>query len=138
ARPEEVAEGGGVGADDPLEVVIREREGGLDGRQRDIHDRDVEHHHELDCAQQNQREPFAIRSFRAHGTPRDWLRYGTVVYQNMISDASERSTTDVGGSAATPTRATAKRGGRPRDHRGDAATARRAGLRADLDRGGCG
>ena len=34
---------------------------GLDGRQRDVHDRDVEHDHELHRAEQRQREPLAAR-----------------------------------------------------------------------------
>ncbi len=47
AEEEEAAEDQRVGADHPLEVLLREPEVELDRRQRDVHDRDVEHDHEL-------------------------------------------------------------------------------------------
>ena len=47
AEQQEAAEEERVGAHDPLQVLLREPEVGLDGRQGDVHDRDVEHDHEL-------------------------------------------------------------------------------------------
>ncbi len=57
AEQEEPSEDQGIGADHPLQVFLREAEIRLDRRQRDIHDRDVEHHHELHGAEERQREP---------------------------------------------------------------------------------
>jgi hypothetical protein len=61
AAPEqqEAAEEEGVGADDPLEVLLREPEVGLDGGQRHVHDRDVEHDHELHREEERKSEPLA-------------------------------------------------------------------------------
>ena len=58
AEQEEAAEDERVGAEHPLQVLLREAEIGLDRRQRDVHDRDVEDDHELHGAEQRQREPF--------------------------------------------------------------------------------
>jgi hypothetical protein len=57
AQQEEAAEDERVGADHPLEVLLGEAEVGLDRRERDVHDRDVEHDHELDGAEQRERPP---------------------------------------------------------------------------------
>ena len=59
-KAEEAAEDERVGAEHPLQVVLREPEILLDRRERDVHDRDVEDHHELDDAQQRQRKPFSF------------------------------------------------------------------------------
>ena len=46
-----------VGAHDPLQVLLREAQVKLDRRQRNIHDRDVEHDHELGRHDHRQRDP---------------------------------------------------------------------------------
>ncbi len=61
AEEQEAPEDERVGADHPLEVLLREPEIGLDRRQGDVHDRDVEHDHELDDAEERQRQPSVIR-----------------------------------------------------------------------------
>ena len=57
AQQEEAAEDERVRADDPLQVLLREPEVGLDGRQRDVHDRDVEDDHELHREDEPECEP---------------------------------------------------------------------------------
>ena len=57
AEQQEAAEGQGVGVDDPLQVGLGEVQRGLDRGQRDVHDRGVEHDHELGGAQQDQSAP---------------------------------------------------------------------------------
>jgi hypothetical protein len=57
AQQQEAAEDECVGADHPLQVRVGEAEVGLDRRERDVHDRDVEDDHELDDAQQRERQP---------------------------------------------------------------------------------
>ena len=57
AEQEEPPEHERVGADDPLQVLLREVEVGLDRRQRDVHDRDVENDHELHHAEQRECVP---------------------------------------------------------------------------------
>ena len=59
AEQQEPAEDERVRADHPLQVLLRETEIHLDRRQRDIHDRDVEHHHELDDAEESESPPLA-------------------------------------------------------------------------------
>ena len=51
------AESERVGRDHPLEIGDRDAQVRLDGRQRDVHHRDVEDEHELRCAQQGQDHP---------------------------------------------------------------------------------
>ena len=60
AEQQEAAEDEGVRADDPLQALLREPEIDLDRRQRDVHDRDVQDDHELDGAEQPQREPLLV------------------------------------------------------------------------------
>ncbi len=60
AEQQEAAEDERVGADHPLEVLLREAEVDLDRRQGDVHDRDVEDDHELHDAQDRERPPLAI------------------------------------------------------------------------------
>jgi len=57
---QEAAEHERVCADHPLEILLRETEVDFDRGQRDVHDRDVQDDHELDCAQQRQRQPLAL------------------------------------------------------------------------------
>ena len=57
AEQQETTEGEGIAAHDPLEVLGREAEVGLDRRQGDVHDRDVEDHHEVGDAQDRERLP---------------------------------------------------------------------------------
>ena len=55
---EQAAERERVAVDHPLQALGAEAEVGLDGRQRDIHDRDVEDDHELGDGEHRQRQPF--------------------------------------------------------------------------------
>ena len=77
AEQQEASEHEGVGADDPLEVVLGEAEIDLDGGQCDVHDRDVEDHHELDQAQEREGQPpaaFGVHhrlSFQFHSQMND-------------------------------------------------------------------
>jgi hypothetical protein len=64
AEQQEAAEDERVGADHPLEILLREPEVDLDRGQRDVHDRDVQHDHELDGRDEGQRQPLA--SFGSH------------------------------------------------------------------------
>ena len=57
AEQQEAAEGEAVAADHPLEILGREARGPLDRRQRDVHDRDVEHHHQVGDAEHRECEP---------------------------------------------------------------------------------
>jgi hypothetical protein len=57
AEQQEAAERERVGVDDPLEAVDREPEIGLDRGKRDVHDRDVEDHHELCDGEDGEDEP---------------------------------------------------------------------------------
>jgi len=61
---QEAAEGQGVERDDVLQAADRDREVGLDLRQRDVRDRVVEHEHELHGAQQAEDESGPRRSIR--------------------------------------------------------------------------
>ena len=54
AEQEQAAEGQGVGGHHPLEADRAEVQVVLDGGQGDVHDRDVEHHHELGQADHDQ------------------------------------------------------------------------------------
>jgi hypothetical protein len=57
SEEQEPAEDDRVRGDDPLEPRLREPEIGLDGGQCDVHDRDVEDHHELCDDDERQRRP---------------------------------------------------------------------------------
>ena len=66
AEQQEAAEHERVGADDPLQVVLREPEIRLDRGKRDVDDRDVQDDEELRDAEKRQSKPFhAIRSDHA-------------------------------------------------------------------------
>jgi hypothetical protein len=56
-QQEQPAERDQVGVHDPREARLREAEIALDRRQRDVHDRRVEHDHEHADAQHDQRDP---------------------------------------------------------------------------------
>ncbi len=56
AEQQQPAEGQGVGVDDPLQAGAGEAERGLDVRQRDVHDRRVEHHHQLRGGDDDERQ----------------------------------------------------------------------------------
>jgi hypothetical protein len=56
-QEEQSAEGQGVGRDDPREVLLGEAEVGHDVRHRDVHDRAVEHDHELGRTDHRERDP---------------------------------------------------------------------------------
>ena len=60
AEEQEAPEDERVRADHPLEVLLREAQVDLDRREGDVHDRDVEHEHELDDAQERQRQPLVV------------------------------------------------------------------------------
>ena len=62
AEQQQASEGQRVGSDDPLPVVGRELQGPLRRWQRDIHDRHVEHDHQLRHAEQRQDRPPIGRS----------------------------------------------------------------------------
>ena len=57
AEQQEAAERQRVAGDDPLEAVLGEVEILLDRRQRDVHDRDVEHHHQIRDAEHREGLP---------------------------------------------------------------------------------
>ena len=57
---EEAPEEQRVGADHPLEVRLRKAEGVLDRGERHVHDRDVEHDHELHRAEERERKPLSL------------------------------------------------------------------------------
>ena len=57
AEQQEAAERQRVAGDDPLEAVLGEVEVLLDRRQRDVHDRDVEHHHQVRDAEHREGLP---------------------------------------------------------------------------------
>ena len=61
AQEQEAAEDERVGGDHPLQVRLGEVEIRLDRGKSDVHDRDVEHNHELDGAKERQCEPFQAR-----------------------------------------------------------------------------
>ena len=63
AEQERAAEEDRVGRDHPLQARLREAEVGLDRRQRDVHDRDVEDDHELCGHDQRERAPAPLRPF---------------------------------------------------------------------------
>jgi hypothetical protein len=56
---QKAAEGDQVGVDHPSEVALGEVQVALDRGQRDVHDRRVEHHHQLAEAQHRERDPAA-------------------------------------------------------------------------------
>ncbi len=56
AEHQQAGEGQRVGVDYPLQALGREVQGSLDRRQRDVHDRDVEDHHELGDADQDEQQ----------------------------------------------------------------------------------
>jgi hypothetical protein len=58
-RQQQNREGERVGVDDPRQAVPGEAERVLDRRQRDVHDRGVEHDHELRRREHDEREPAA-------------------------------------------------------------------------------
>jgi hypothetical protein len=58
AEEQEASEEKRLSADDPLQILLREPKVDLDRGERDIHDRDVEHHHELHGAEERQGQPF--------------------------------------------------------------------------------
>jgi hypothetical protein len=57
AQEEEAAEGEDVAVDHPGEVVLGDVEVAADRGKRDVHDRGVEHHHELRGREQRERQP---------------------------------------------------------------------------------
>ena len=59
AEQQQAAEGERVGGDDPLAVAVGEAEVGLGGGQRDVHDRRVEHDHQLGEGDDGERPPAA-------------------------------------------------------------------------------
>ncbi len=61
ADEQEAAERERVGRHDPLAAVGREAQIGLRRRQRDVHDRRVEHDHELRRAKQAEDGPAVVR-----------------------------------------------------------------------------
>ncbi len=68
AEQEEAAEREQIGVHDPGERGLREAEIVLDRRQGDVHDRRVEHDHEIAEAEDEEREP-ALAAVEAHAAP---------------------------------------------------------------------
>ena len=64
---QEAAEGDQVGVDHPREVALGEVQVALNRGQRDVHDRRVEHHHQLAEAQHPERDPAAALAARCLG-----------------------------------------------------------------------
>jgi hypothetical protein len=60
AQHQETAEDQRVGVDDPLQVVGGEVQAALDRGQRDVHDRVVEHDHELGHARDHEDQPAVV------------------------------------------------------------------------------
>ena len=60
AEQQEAAEDERVGGDHPLQVGLRESEIRLDRGEGNVHDRDVEHDHELHGGEKRQCEPFQV------------------------------------------------------------------------------
>jgi len=69
SEQEKAAEDERVCADHPLEVLLREPEIGLNGRERDVDDRDIEDGHELHREDQRECKPLFVVG-ADHGTPR--------------------------------------------------------------------
>ena len=67
AEQQQAAEGQRVGRDDPLAVVVGEAEVLLRGGQRDVHDRHVEHDHQLGDADDREDQPAAVVMGIGHG-----------------------------------------------------------------------
>jgi hypothetical protein len=79
ADEQEAAEGQGVGGDDPLPVVDGEVKRALRRRERDVHDRGVQHHHQLSDAEEREDRPSigagdqgCIGARGAHQGPSGW------------------------------------------------------------------
>src|SRR6185312_4323253 len=89
AEQQEAAEEQRVGVHHPGERRVGEAEVGLDGGQRDVHDRRVEHDHELAEADDDQREPgIEVRVIAPfHG--RDCSRSGVRASLKRSSDSGE-------------------------------------------------
>ncbi len=66
AEEKRPAEENGVGGDHPLEALLAEVQVGLDRRQRDVHDGDVEHDHELGGHDEGEDEPALTRIEGSH------------------------------------------------------------------------
>ncbi len=66
AQEQETAEDERVRGDHPLQIRLREVEVGLDRRKSHVHDRDVQHDHELDGAEKRQSEPFQVGRCNHH------------------------------------------------------------------------
>ena len=92
AQQQEAAEGQQVRVDDPGERRLGEAEVGSDGRERDVHDRRVEHDHQVAEAQHDQRRPTgAAVQVRAFGRAVGGGRGG---HGNPPSSAGEVSGSD--------------------------------------------
>ena len=82
----EAAEDERVGADDPLQVVLREAEVDLDRGQRDVYDRDVEDDHELDGANKRQCVPFrAVGRNHAEAPSFSFPEVEVAILQQLLS-----------------------------------------------------
>jgi hypothetical protein len=90
SEQEEPAEGERIARDDPLEVLGRKAEIGLDRRERHVHDRDVEHDHEVRDAQDRERLPAPrVCVAVSHDFPRAvWLVIG---HSRKPADRGHRS-----------------------------------------------
>ena len=69
AQQQEAAEEQRVGADDPLQVLLGEAQVGLNRRKGDVHDRDVEHDHELHRAGAVRARAICVERMRSRSRP---------------------------------------------------------------------
>ena len=87
AEKQEAAEDERVGVHDPLEVRLGEVEVFLDRGQRDVHDRRVEHDHELGEADEHEDDP-GVRRVTGHATPSESGRLSPFTVANARSMSS--------------------------------------------------
>src|SRR5207244_5829697 len=110
AEQQEAAERDRVCGDDPLKIFLRDVERGLDRRQRDVDDRDVEHGHEHRDADEREGQPAAgIRRVisRLHLSPSTRFSFRETYYcpSGSFSSGAGRNTfsTYEGIAALSPT-----------------------------------
>ena len=60
AHQQQATEGQGVGRHHPLPVAVREPQRTLGRRQRDVHDRGIQHHHQLGDSYHDQDQPAPV------------------------------------------------------------------------------
>jgi hypothetical protein len=84
AEEEQRAEGERVGRDDPLAVAVGEAEVGLSRRERDVHDRRVEHDHQLSEGDGREGPPPPGGDRRGHGRGGSCRSHGGDATRNSL------------------------------------------------------